>query len=103
MESRDSGDAKDNPLLGLEPALVLQWTLPCPYNTPDMTLYTLAIFLHSMQQKWDQWTLHGPTIHPTWPFNERYPFLNFYRLYIRFQAVITFWNTCLSLGGTKLG
>ena len=44
-------------LMGPGPALVLQWTLPWPYSTPDMTLYVLAIFLHSMQQKWDQGTL----------------------------------------------
>ena len=43
--------------LGLGPNLVLQWTLPWPYNTPDMVLYILAIFFHSMQQKWDQGTL----------------------------------------------
>ena len=42
---------------GPGPALVLQWTLSWPYNTPDMALYKLAIFLHSMQQKWDQGTL----------------------------------------------
>ena len=45
------------PSLGLGPALVLQWTLPWPYNTPHMALYKLAIFLHSMQQKWDQGTM----------------------------------------------
>ena len=45
---------KGQPSLGLGPALVLQWTLPWPYNTPDMALYILAIFLHSMQRKWDQ-------------------------------------------------
>ena len=39
------------------PAFVLQWTLPWPYNTPNMALYILAIFLHFMQQKWDQGTL----------------------------------------------
>ena len=48
-----SGD-KGGPSLGPGPALVLQWTLPWPYNTPNMALYILAIFLHSMQQKWDQ-------------------------------------------------
>ena len=37
-----------------EPALVLQWTLPWPYNTPDMALYIMAIFFNVMQQKWDQ-------------------------------------------------
>ena len=53
--------------------MVLQWTLPWPYNTPNMALYKLAILLHSTQQKWDeetlwtqrstlQWTL-------TWSFN----------------------------------
>ena len=45
------------PSFGLEPALVLQWTLPWPYNIPDMALYILAIFLHSIPQKWDQGTL----------------------------------------------
>ena len=34
----------------------LQWTLPWPYNTPNMALYILAIFVYSMQQKWDQAT-----------------------------------------------
>ena len=48
---------KSRPPLGLGPSLVLQWTLPWPYNTPDMVLYIMAIFLHSMQQKWDQGTL----------------------------------------------
>ena len=48
---------KGLPSLGLGPTLVLQWTLPWPYNKPDMVLYILAIFLHSMQQKWDQGTL----------------------------------------------
>ena len=48
---------KGRPPLGLGPALVLQWTLPWPYNTPNMALYILAIVLHSMQQKWDQGTL----------------------------------------------
>ena len=48
---------KGPPSLGLGPALVLQWTLPWPYNTPNMALYILAIFLHSMQQKRDQRTL----------------------------------------------
>ena len=57
MGSRDSGDTKVNPLLGLGPTLVLQWTLPWPYNTPNMALYILPIFLHSMQQKSDQETL----------------------------------------------
>ena len=38
------------PSLGPGPALVLQWTLTWPYNTPNMALYILAIFLHSMQQ-----------------------------------------------------
>ena len=36
--------------------MVLQWTLPWPYNAPNMALYILAIFLHSMQQKWVQGT-----------------------------------------------
>ena len=48
---------KGRPSLGPEPALVLQWTLPWPYNTPNMALYILAIFLHFMQQKCDQGTL----------------------------------------------
>merc|ERR1712102_197517 len=48
---------KGPPSLGLGPALVLQRTLPWAYNTPNMALYILAIFLHSMQQKLDQWTL----------------------------------------------
>merc|ERR1711942_592043 len=48
---------KSRPSLGPGPALVLQWTLPWPCNTPNMALYILAIFLHSMQQKWDQGTL----------------------------------------------
>ena len=43
--------------LGLGPALVLQRTLPWAYNTPNMALYILAIFLHSMQRKLDQRTL----------------------------------------------
>ena len=30
---------KGRPSMGLGPALVLQWTLPWPYNTPDMALY----------------------------------------------------------------
>ena len=47
---------KGGPLLGLGPALVLQWTL------------------------------HGPTIHSKWPFIEYCHFLNFYRLYICFQT-----------------
>ena len=37
--------------------MVLQWTLPWPYNTANLALYILAIFLHYMQQKWDQGTL----------------------------------------------
>ena len=48
---------KGRPPLGLGPALVLQLTLPWPYNTPNMVLSILAIFLHSMQQKRDQGTL----------------------------------------------
>ena len=48
---------KGQPSLGPGPALVLQWTLPWPYNTPNMALYILAIFLHSMQKKWVQGTL----------------------------------------------
>ena len=38
--------------------MVFQGTLPWPYNTPDMALYILAIFLHSMKQKWDQGSLN---------------------------------------------
>ena len=30
---------KCQPSFGLGPALDLQWTLPWPYNTPDMALY----------------------------------------------------------------
>ena len=66
------------PLFGLGPALVLQWTLPWPSNTPNMALHILAIFVHSMQQKWAQEILgtqrsfngpcHGPTVNLTWPF-----------------------------------
>ena len=48
---------KGRPSLGPGPALVLQWTLPGPYNTPNMALYIVAIFLHSMQKKWVQGTL----------------------------------------------
>ena len=48
---------KGPPSLGPGPALVLQWTLPWPYNTPNMALYILAIFLHSMQRKLGQGTL----------------------------------------------
>ena len=57
MGSRDSGGHKAPPSLGLGPAMVLQWTLPWPYNTLHMALYKLALFLHSSQQKWDQETL----------------------------------------------
>ena len=66
------------PPKGPGPALVPQWTLQGPYNTPNMVLYILAIFLHSMQQKWDQGTLEtqrsthigsrnplGPSMDPT--------------------------------------
>ena len=69
---------KGPPSLGPGPAMVLQWTLPWPYNTPNLALYILAIFLHSMQQKWDQGTLGrqrltlirsrtrlGPSMYPT--------------------------------------
>ena len=45
------------PSLSLGPALVLQWTLPCSYKTPDMALYILALYFHSIQQKWDQGSL----------------------------------------------
>ena len=48
---------KGRPSLGLGPTLVLQWTLPWPYNTSNMALFILAIFLYSMQEKWDQGTL----------------------------------------------
>ena len=44
-------------LIGPGPALVLQWTLPWPYKTPNKALYILALILHSVQQKWDQGTL----------------------------------------------
>ena len=64
MGSRDSGDTKVHPHWVWDPP----WTFngPChgptihltwPYNTPDMALYILAIVLHFMQQKWNQWTL----------------------------------------------
>ena len=55
---------KGPPSSGLEPALVLQWTLPWPYNTPDMALYIVAMFLHSMQQKWYQGTLGTQRLNP---------------------------------------
>ena len=42
-----------------------------PYNTPNMALYILDIFVYSMQQKWDQETLGtkgqpslGPSMDP---------------------------------------
>ena len=41
---------KGPPSLGPGPALVLQWNLPWSYNIPNMDLYILAIFLHSIQQ-----------------------------------------------------
>ena len=44
------------PPKGPGPALVPQWTLQGPYNTPNMVLYILAIFLHSMPQIWDHLT-----------------------------------------------
>ena len=53
--------------MGPGPALVLQWTLTWPYNTPNMALYILAIFLHSMQQKWDQGTLGTQKLIPIGP------------------------------------
>ena len=52
------------PSLGPGPALVLQWTLPWPYNTPDMALYIVAMFLHSMQQKLVQGTLGTQRLTP---------------------------------------
>ena len=57
MGSRDSGDTNGRPSLGQGPFLVLQWTFPWPYITPNMALYILTICVHSMQQKWDQGTL----------------------------------------------
>ena len=73
---------KGRPTLGLRPALVLKWTLPWPYNTPNMAIYILAVFLHSLQQKWDQGMLGtqrstligsrtplGPSMDPAWLFN----------------------------------
>ena len=48
---------KGQPSLGLGPALLLQRTLPWPYNTPNMALCILAVFLNSMQGKRDQGTL----------------------------------------------
>ena len=47
---------KGQPSFGLGPTLVLQWTLPWPYNTSNMAFFILAIFLYTMQQKWDQGT-----------------------------------------------
>ena len=55
---------KGRPSLGPGPPLVLQWTLPWPYNTPNMALYILAIFLHSMQKKWVQGTLGTQRLTP---------------------------------------
>ena len=52
--------------LALGPALVLQWTLPWPYNTPNMALYISAIFLHSMQQKGDQGPLETQSSNLFW-------------------------------------
>ena len=49
---------------GLGPALILQWTLPWPYYTPNMAIYIIAIFLHSMQQKRDQGTLETQRLIP---------------------------------------
>ena len=40
---------KGGPSLGPGPALVLQWTLPWPYNTPNKALYILAIFSHKFK------------------------------------------------------
>ena len=57
LRSRDSGGHKGQASLGLGPTMVLQWTLPLAFNTPDMALYKFATFLYSMQQKWDQGTL----------------------------------------------
>ena len=57
MGSKGLWGDKGRPSLGPGPALVLQWTLPWPYNTTNMVLYIWAIFLHSMQQKWDLGTL----------------------------------------------
>ena len=84
---------KGRPPLGLGLALVLQWTLPWPYNTTNMVpLYIGYIFALYATKKgsrgygdtkvnphwvWDpSWSFngpchgpcHGPTIHPTWPF-----------------------------------
>ena len=64
MGSRESGETKVDPYWVQDPL----WSFngPChgptihltwSYHTPNMALYILAIFLHSMQQKWDQGTL----------------------------------------------
>ena len=44
------------PSLGPGPAMVVQWTLPWPYNTSTIDLCILAIFVHSMPQIWDHLT-----------------------------------------------
>ena len=55
---------KGQPSLGPGPALVLQWTLTWPYNTPNMALYILAISLHCMQKKGFKglWGHKGPPL-----------------------------------------
>ena len=71
---------------GPGPAMVLQWTLPWPYSTPNLALCILAIFLHSIQQKWDQVTQGrqmltligsrtrlGPSMDPTGPLKYMVP------------------------------
>ena len=58
---------KGQPSLFLGPDFVLQGTLPWPNNTPDMALYILAIFLHSMQRKWDQTNSGDTKVDPLEP------------------------------------
>ena len=60
---------KGPPSLGQGPALVLQWTRPWSYNTPNMALYILALFLHSMQKKYVCWrikTFSISSMQPKW-------------------------------------
>ena len=60
MGSEDSGDTKVHPNWVYDPP----WSFNGPCHGPTIRLtwaFILAIFLHSMQQKWDQGTL-GPLI-----------------------------------------
>jgi len=49
MGSWDSGETKVDPHWAQDP--------PWSFNTPDMALYILDIFVHSMQQKMDKGSL----------------------------------------------